>query len=248
MELTFLGTGAAFAGDAFNAAYILDRRILLDAGAPIHVLIKKTGHDIGLIEAAIISHQHADHTFGLPFFLATRVIEAPDAGPFTIVGPPGFEAYAQSLLLLAWGQRLYDIVMGRMEPKFVEVISGDDIEVAGFRLHAEKVEHVLDIPCLGYHLSRDGVSFGYSGDTGPCSGLEALVELSDDFLIEMTAADMEAGHMSRGDVEALVGGNPGKRFYLTHLNRHSVDGSISGATTGQDLETVHLGGAEVPFD
>ena len=89
MELTFLGTGAAFAGDAFNAGYILDRRVLIDAGAPVHVLIHQTGHDIADLEAAVITHQHADHTFGLPYVMATRAIEAPDAKPFTIVGPPG---------------------------------------------------------------------------------------------------------------------------------------------------------------
>ena len=241
MELTFLGTGAAFAGDAFNASYILDRRVLVDAGPPVHVLIKKTGHDIGDIEAAVISHQHADHTFGLPFFLATRAIEAPDRKPFTIVGPPGFEEYAEGLLHLAWGQRLYDIVWERLQPKFVEVSPGDDIEVAGFRLHAEKMIHVTDIPCLGYHFAADGVSFGYSGDSGICPGLDALVELSDDFLIEATGVDEDAGHMSIPAVQQIVSANPGKRFFLTHLNRHWMTGGVDGAALAEDLTTVELG-------
>jgi ribonuclease BN (tRNA processing enzyme) len=241
VELTFLGTGAAFAGDAFNAAYILDRRVLIDAGAPVHVLIKKTGHDIGMIEAAIISHQHADHTFGLPFFLATRAIEAPEAKPFTIVGPPGFEAYAEGLLHLAWGQKLYDIVFDRLQPRFVEVSPGDDIEVAGFNLHAEKMVHVMDIPCLGYHMSKDGVSFGYSGDSGVCPGLDALVELSDHFLIEATGVDEDAGHLSLETVQQIVSGNPGKSFYLTHLNRHWMTRAVDGAILAEDMATVDLG-------
>jgi ribonuclease BN (tRNA processing enzyme) len=241
MELTFLGTGAAFAGDAFNASYILDRRILIDAGAPVHVLIKKTDHNIGDIEAAVISHQHADHTFGLPFFLATRALEAPDAKPFTIVGPPGFEKYAEDLLSLAWGQRLHDIVWERLQPRFVEVSPGDDIEVAGFKLHSEEVIHVTDIPCLGYHLGKDGVSFGYSGDSGVCPGLDALIELSDDFLIEATGVDAEAGHLSLPEVQQIVSANPGKRFFLTHLNRHWMDGGVDGAVIAEDLATVELG-------
>lgn len=241
MELTFLGTGAAFAGDAFNASYILDRRLLVDAGAPIHVLIKKTGHDIGAIEAVIISHQHADHTFGLPFFLATRAIEAPDAKPFTIVGPPGFEAYANSLLLLAWGQHLYELVWRALKPTFVEVSPGDEFEVAGFKVHGEEMVHVTDIPCLGYHFAKDGVSFGYSGDTTVCPGLDALVELSDHFLVEMTAEkEGEGGHMSRSQVERLVSANPDKRMYLTHLNRHWGNGAVDGAVMGEDLMTVEL--------
>ena len=106
MELTFFGTGAAFAGDAFNAAYILDRRVLVDAGAPVHVLMRRTGHSVGDLEAAVISHQHADHTFGLPFVMATRALEYPDAPPFTIAGPPGFEGYIDKLFRLAWGDKL----------------------------------------------------------------------------------------------------------------------------------------------
>jgi ribonuclease BN (tRNA processing enzyme) len=240
MELTFLGTGAAFAGDAFNASYILDRRVLIDAGAPVHVLIHRTGHDVGEIEAAVFSHQHADHTFGLPFFLATRAIEAPDAKPFTIVGPLGFEDYANSLLKLAWGQRLFKIVWDRLQPTFIEVAPGDDVEVAGFKVHGEEVIHVTDIPCLGFHFAKDGISFGYSGDSGLCPGLDALVEVSDHFLIEATGVDEDAGHLSLSAVEQIVTANPGKRFYLTHLNRHWTNGVVSGAVMGEDLATVEL--------
>ena len=108
-------------------------------------------------------------------------------------------------------------------------------------MHAEEMVHVTDIPCLGYHFAKDGVSFGYSGDSGVCPGLDALVELSDDFLIEATGVDEDAGHLSIPAVQQIVNANPGKRFFLTHLNRHWMTGGVDGAALAEDLTTVELG-------
>lgn len=236
MELTFLGTGAAFARDAYNAGYILDRRVILDAGAPAHVHLHRAGHDLAAMEAVVITHQHADHTFGLPFILASRAVHG-IRGDFTVVGPPGFTEYSNNLLRLAWGQVLYDIVMERARPEYVEIQPGEDIEVAGFRLHAEAVVHAPDMPCHGYVFEKDGVRFGFSGDSGDCPGLRRLVEMSDYFLCEMTGVENDPSHLGRGYVTELVRGNPGKKFFLTHLNSRE---ELPGATLARDLATVEL--------
>jgi ribonuclease BN (tRNA processing enzyme) len=236
MELTFLGTGAAFAPDAYNAGYILDRRVLLDAGAPAHVHLHRTGHDLAAMEAAVITHQHADHTFGLPFILASRAVRR-ISGDFAVVGPPGFTEYSNSLLRLAWGDVLYDIVMERARPTYVEIHPGEDIEVAGFKLHAEAVVHAPDMPCHGYVFEREGVRFGFSGDSGDCAGLRRLVEMSDYFLCEMTGVDNDPSHLGRGYVSELVRAHPGKRFFLTHLNSRD---EVAGASLATDFATVEL--------
>ena len=237
MELTFLGTGNAFARDAFNSGYILDRRVLIDAGNPAHVLIPRSGHHVGEIEAVVITHQHADHTFGLPFVMASRAIEAPDAPPLTIAGPTGFPEYIDNLMRLAWGDKLHGIVWKRLRPNFIELAGGDDAEVAGFSVHAEEVTHVTDVPCRGYVLSRDGVRLAYSGDSGLCPGLDAIIELADHVLIEATGPVNDPSHLSRASVEAIVRANPGKRFYLTHLGSREP---LAGAHIATDLETVEL--------
>jgi len=219
--------------------------VLIDAGAPVHVLIHRTGHQIADLEAAVITHQHADHTFGLPYVLATRAIEAPDAPPFTIAGPPGFEAYISSLFQLAWGDHLKGMVWERLQTRFIEMEPGEDAEVAGFALHAERMVHVPELTCLGYHFRGGGVSFGFSGDTTDCAGLQALVELSDTVLMEMTSTlEGDPSHLSLAQARAIVAANPGKRFFLTHLNRRNLyyveRGEVEGAERAEDLRTVEL--------
>lgn len=219
--------------------------MLIDAGAPVHVLIHRTGHKIAELAAAVITHQHADHTFGLPYVLATRAIESPDAEPFTIVGPPGFEDYIANLFHLAWGAHLKELVWERLRPTFVEVNAGDEVEVAGFTVHAEKMAHVPELTCLGYNFNGKGVTFGFSGDTTDCPGLRALVELSDTMLMEMTSTiEGDPTHLSLAQAREIVAANPGKRFYLTHLNRRDLyyveHGEVDGAERAEDLRTVEL--------
>jgi ribonuclease BN (tRNA processing enzyme) len=186
----------------------------------------------------LITHQHADHTFGLPFVLAARTIYAPTAGPFTVVGPVGFSAYIDNLLHLAWGDVLHAIVMTRLAPKFIEVSPGETFELAGFRARAELMVHVPDMPCYGYVLEKDGVHFGFSGDTGPCEGLDRLAASSDYFLMEMTGVDDgDRSHLSRRAALDVIARNPGVKFFLTHLNSREP---VPGATLAGDLETVEL--------
>ena len=236
MELTFLGTGAAFAVDRFNAGYVLDRRVLIDGGPGVHVNIQRAGLDLAAIEAIVVTHQHGDHVFGLPSVLASRAVHM-QLNPITVAGPPGFTAHLKQLLMLAWGPVLFKIVSERLNPTFIEVEPGTDFSVAGFDVHAELVRHAPDIPAQGYVFLKDGVRFGFSGDTGDCPGLLNLVSMSDHFLVEMTGVENDPSHLSRGYVATMLANNPGVRFYLTHLNS---DEPMIGALLARDGVTVEL--------
>lgn len=239
VELTFLGTGAAFAPDAYNASLLIDRRILVDAGPPLVVHLPRVGVSLDDPRAVLLSHFHADHTFGLAGLMLGRVLANEETPPLAVYGPIGTGPYLQSLLDLAWGQEMRRLCYDRLKLKITELSNGDQFEVDGAQGTAFRMQHSTRLNCLGYMLERDGVRLGYTGDAEFSPALEALIAASDHVVSEMTYdADSGAMHLSRKEVERLIRANPGTRFIITH--RAGANGAVSGAVMARDFLTLQL--------
>src|ERR1700692_851721 len=97
MHLQFVGCGDAFgSGGRFNTCFHLvgnEINALIDCGATSLVAMNKLAIDRNDIDVVFISHFHADHIAGLPFFIleANYVLKRERA--LTIVGPPGLKAH-----------------------------------------------------------------------------------------------------------------------------------------------------------
>jgi len=109
--------------------------------------------------------------------------------------------------------------------------------VAGYRVRAFRMAHVSTWACLGYLLEKDGVRLGYTGDSAPCPGLDALVQASDHVIAEMTYAEPGKIHLSRQEVQGLMGRHPAVRFILTH---RGSDQPLDGAVLARDFLTLDL--------
>ena len=239
MEVTFLGTGSAFSPHAYNASILVDRAILLDAGAPLTVHLPRAGVSLDEPRVVLLSHFHADHTFGLAWLILGRVLLHEPSSPLTIFGPVGATAYLEQLLDFAWGEKMRRLSWERLQLTVHELAGGDAFEVDGSRARAFRMQHVSELNCLGFTLERDGVRLGYSGDAEMSAELEALVAASDHVIAEMTYPDDEGGelHLGRKDVEGLMERHPSTRFIITHL---SAEGSVNGAVMARDFLTLHL--------
>ena len=238
VEVTFLGTGAAFSPHAYNAAILVDRTILMDAGAPLTVHLPKAGVSLDEPRAVMLSHFHADHTFGIAWLILGRVLLYEASPPLTVFGPAGTSSYLERLLDLAWGEKMRRLSWERLRLTVHELAGGDVFEVDGSRARAFRMQHVSELDCLGFTIERDGVRLGYSGDAEMSAELEALVSASDHVIAEMTY-DGDGGelHLGSKDVESLMERHPGTRFIITH---RGGDGSVTGAVMARDFLTLRL--------
>jgi ribonuclease BN (tRNA processing enzyme) len=238
VDVTFLGTGAAFAPNAYNASILIDRLILLDAGAPLTVHLPRAGVSLDAPRSVVLSHFHADHTFGLAWLILGRALANEHTPSLTIFGPAGTTSYLEKLLDLAWGEEMRRLSWSRLQIRIQELNGGDAFQIEGSTARAFRMQHSSRLNCLGFLIERDGVRLGYSGDAEMSAELEALVGDADHVIIEMTY-DGEGGamHLARGDVEGLMSRHPGTRFIITH---RESDRPVSGALTARDFLTLQL--------
>ncbi len=237
MQVTFLGSGAAFSPTAYNASILVDHTLLLDAGAPLCVHLPKVGVPLDQPVAVFITHFHADHCFNLALLIAARHELFPASPPLVVVGPPGTEDWLRRLLDLAWGEKFRRAAWEHLALTVQELDEGPGAEVAGYRVRAFRMAHVAAFACLGYLLDKDGVRLGYTGDSAPCPGLDALIQASNHVIAEMTYDQPGKIHLSRQEVEGLMRRHPDVRFILTH---RGSDQPLDGAVLARDFLTLDL--------
>jgi ribonuclease BN (tRNA processing enzyme) len=237
VEVTFLGTGAAFSPDAYNACILVDRTLLLDAGAPLCVHLPRVGLGIEIPRGVLLTHFHADHTFGLAGLLLGRALSAPGSGPLTIIGPRGCEPYVRQLLDFAWGEEMRNLTWERLGLEVRELDDGDVSDLLGYRIFAFGMTHSHRFHSLGFLVEHDGVRLGYSGDAERSPALERLLGASDHAIVEMTLDRPGPTHLSRQEVLELIAAYPKVRFILTH---RGVNGPVSGALLASDFLSLRL--------
>ena len=159
MEVTFLGTGAAFAPHAYNSSILVDRKLLMDAGAPLTVHLPRVGVSLDEPRAVVLSHFHADHTFGLAWLILGRVMLNDRPPSLSIYGPRGTTAYLERLLDLAWGEEMRRMSWQRLQLRVQELADGDSFQLDGSRGQAFKMQHASRLDCLGFVIERGDRSF-----------------------------------------------------------------------------------------
>src|SRR3989304_10041950 len=93
MELTFLGSGNAFAsGGRYWSSFLANGRYLFDAPPTLLPHLKRIGAPLTDIEVVFLSHFHGDHFMGLPFLFLEDIYLTERRDDLCIVGPRGAEA------------------------------------------------------------------------------------------------------------------------------------------------------------
>jgi len=222
MHLQFVGCGDAFgSGGRFNTCFHLvgrDINALIDCGATSLVAMNELAISRNDIDTIFISHFHADHVAGLPFFILEAHYLLKRQRPLTIAGPVGLKArYAQLLELMFPGAKTIEL---QFPLTLREIGIGDRIEIGHLGATAFHVQHDdRGGPCLGYRFEAEGKVIAFSGDTEWTDTLIDIGRQADLFICEAYTRDKPIkSHMTLALLERHLSRIRPKRLMLTHMS------------------------------
>ncbi|MGE0316050.1 MAG: MBL fold metallo-hydrolase [Lautropia sp.] len=106
MQLTFIGCGDAFgSGARLNTCFHVTgggTNFLIDCGASSLIGLKARGVARNDIRAIFVTHFHADHFGGIPFFMLDAQFFSKRSTPLAIVGPPGLAGWYERVMETAF--------------------------------------------------------------------------------------------------------------------------------------------------
>jgi ribonuclease BN (tRNA processing enzyme) len=221
MHLQFVGCGDAFgSGGRFNTCFHLvgqNVNALIDCGGSSLVGMNKLAIDRNAISTILITHFHADHIGGLPYFILEANYVLKRKAPLTIAGPPGLKArYAEMMesaypgtanLQLSFPLTLQEVEIGKRN------------EIGNVRVTPIRVVHDERAgPCLGYRCEAEGKIVAYSGDTQWTDAVIHIGRNADLFICEAYTRDKPINtHMALSALEKHLGQIKPKRLILTHM-------------------------------
>ena len=206
MEVKVLGMHGGEANGLRSSAYLVNGRVLLDAGGGASCLTDEEA--LGL-EACLLTHAHLDHTYALPMLLDRR-IGHPTLSAFSI-GP-----VVQALSAHMFNGALWPDMTKRPTPdapllRLIEVQPRTPLRVGGLLATAIEVAH--SVPGVAWLLEEEGgARVLFSGDTGPTreawdqaakTGIAgAFIEVS--YPNRMAAQAARTGHLTPSDLASVL--------------------------------------------
>ncbi|MBO0728994.1 MAG: ribonuclease Z [Acidimicrobiaceae bacterium] len=240
-RLTFLGTGEYLASERYWNGFVVDGHILVETSPTVLPHLRRCGLDAANLDLILLSHFHADHTFGWPFLLL-ELIRSHGPDPLFVVGPPGVEGRLSEMMEVGAVPELWEAAKDRLDIRWVEA-DGQWEKAGSLRYRAVEVDHVPYLRCYGYQLDLGGPSgiVGYSGDVRPCQGLDTLAATCDTLVLECNGPHPPPRtHMDAPDVADLRARHPAVRLILTHLGPGIDVSQIENCAKAEDFQVIDV--------
>ena len=222
MHVTFVGCGDAFgSGGRLNTCFHVRAArtsFLIDCGASSLIGMNRSGIDRNAIDTILVTHFHADHFGGIPFFMLDAQFNTKRIRPLTIAGPPGLRDW--------YGRWMETAFTGssKTTPKFefnlVELESAERRSIGDITVRPARVRHApAEGPFFAYRIEVDGKTIAFSGDT---EWVETLVEIgreADLMISECYSFDKKVPfHLDYVTLKANLPRIKPKRLILTHMS------------------------------
>jgi ribonuclease BN (tRNA processing enzyme) len=222
LSLQFIGCGDAFgSGGRFNTCFHLvgdNTNLLIDCGASSLIAMKQLGISRNNIATILVTHFHADHFGGIPFFILDAQFFSKRREPLTIIGPLG---------LADWYERVMETAFPgsskapqKFELQLKEIEAGTTVNHEHLRISAFQAQHgPPDGPNLALRLEAEGRIVTYTGDTDWTPELIPAALDADLFIAEAYFRDrIIATHLSLNTIETHLEELRPKRLILTHMS------------------------------
>jgi ribonuclease BN (tRNA processing enzyme) len=222
MHIQFVGSGDAFgSGGRFHTCFHVvseELNFLVDCGASSVIAMKRLGIDLNAIDLIVLTHYHADHCGGVPFFILNAQFVAKRVRPLAIAGPPPIKEWFTRQMETAFAgssqeARKFEVSLVELAPEHPWDFRNAEIRSVRVR-HGEPPESYH-----GYRISIGGKVLAFSGDTEWTDSLIELGRDADLFVSEAYVYDRPVHlHLAYQQlIEKLDLIRP-KRLIITHMS------------------------------
>ena len=244
MHVTFVGCGDAFGsgGRLHTCFHVRAARtsFLIDCGASSLIGMNRLGIERDPIDTILISHFHADHFGGVPFFMLDAQFNTKRTRPLTIAGPPGLRKWYERAMETAFAgahkQQKFELNLVELEP--AQRRSLGDITVRPARVRHAPTEG----PFFAYRIEVDGKTIAFSGDTEWVENLIEIGHEADLMISECYSFEKKVPfHLDYATLTKNLPRIKPKRLILTHLNADALArADATGCEIAKDGLTVEI--------
>ncbi len=242
MELTFLGSGNAFASEGrYWSSFLVDKRYQFDAPPTLLPHLKRIGVDLPELEVVFLSHHHADHFVGLPFLMLEYVYITKRTKNLYIVGPPGVEEWMEDFASRCYPElHTKDAGYRRL---YIDAKPDVEQRAGSVSFRSVPMNHVKNsMDAFGYSVDINGKTIAYTGDTMFCEEIFKLARGADILVLDCTYS--EGGgpeHMGLDDVRLIRKKISAQTtIVLTHLSHVPATNGLANTLIAEDLKTFRF--------
>jgi ribonuclease BN (tRNA processing enzyme) len=226
MHITFVGCGDAFgSGGRLNTCFHVRAArtsFLIDCGASSLIGMNRCGIERNAIDTILVTHFHADHFGGIPFFMLDAQFNTKRTRPLTIAGPPGLrEGYKRWMETAFSGSSKTE---QRFELNLIELESAERRSLGDITVRPARVRHApSEGPFFAYRIEVDGKTIAFSGDTEWVENLVEIGREADLMISECYSFEKKVPfHLDFVTLKANLPRINPKRLILTHLNADAL--------------------------
>jgi ribonuclease BN (tRNA processing enzyme) len=221
MKLTIVGCAGSYPGpDSAASCYLVEEpyedgifRLVLDMGNGALGALQRYV-DIRDINAAAISHLHADHSFDLSvYYVVSRYHPNGSMPKLPLFAPAG----ADRFLSRSYGPEPDPGILQHFE--YRDLSDGMVAEIGPFTVTFAAVDHPVEAYAM--RIEAGGKTLVYSGDSGPYEALDRITEGADVFLCEASFVESKVNppnlHLTGAEAGAIATRADVGRLLITHI-------------------------------